>query len=318
MVARSVIVTGIPEQLRTDQALTEYYNNLNIGSVESCYVVRNVHKLNQLIKQRASALKKLEEAYAKYWGNPCSIPGYDPERILDDVEMYKKVLDQAENKKDESSDSSDNENGNTKTPLAIRLTKRNTWRKAMNTTFIKSMVEPLDQKKSSRRPTVRTGFLGLFGRKVDAIEHYTVLFDDLDKMTTDLRASPNYEMTNVAFVTFNHMSSAVIASQIAIHPEPFACRTIMAYEPRDVLWSSVSIRGRERIVREIIVWAITVVLIIFWFVPVVVLSSLMSINMIKRIAPRVADAIQQNAATTLGYYQGLRSRSAVAESTLSK
>lgn len=72
----------------------------------------------------------------------------------------------------------------------------------------------------------------------------------------------------------------------------------MAYEPRDVLWSSVSIRGRERIVREIIVWAITVVLIIFWFVPVVVLSSLMSINMIKRIAPRVADAIQQNAATS--------------------
>ncbi|KAG0947779.1 hypothetical protein G6F32_006052 [Rhizopus arrhizus] len=343
MVARSVIVTGIPEQLRTDQALSEYYNNLNIGSVESCYVVRNVHKLNQLIKQRASALKKLEEAYAKYWGNPCSIPGYDPERILDDVEMYKKVLDQAENKKDESSDSSDNENGNTKAPLAIRLTKRNTWKKAMNTTFIKSMVEPLDQKKSSRRPTVRTGFLGLFGRKVDAIEHYTVLFDDLDRMTTDLRASPNYEMTNVAFVTFDHMSSAVIASQIAIHPEPFACRTIMAYEPRDVLWSSVSIRGRERIVREIIVWAITVVLVIFWFVPVVVLSSLMSINMIKRIAPKVADAIQQNAATSnfmtsfvptvvlnivtsilplifdaLGYYQGLRSRSAVAESTLSK
>ncbi|KAG1438034.1 hypothetical protein G6F56_012817 [Rhizopus delemar] len=117
----------------------------------------------------------------------------------------------------------------------------------------------------------------------------------------------------------------------------------MAYEPRDVLWSSISIRGRERILREIVVWAITVVLIIFWFVPVVLLSSLMSVNMIRKIAPNVADAIQQNAATSnfmtsfvptvvlnivtavlplifdvLGYYQGLRSRSAIAESTLSK
>ncbi|RCH98931.1 hypothetical protein CU098_010834, partial [Rhizopus stolonifer] len=207
MVSRSVIVTGIPNKLRTDQALTEYYENLQIGSVENCYVVRNVHKLNKLIKQRVSALIKLEEAYAKYWGNPCKIPGYDPERILDDVEMYKKILDEAEKKSDESSDNSDNESGNKKN-FALRLTKRNTWKRAANNTFVKSLMEPLDQRKKSRRPTVRTGFLGLFGPKVDAIEYYTGLFDNLDKAVIDLRASPNYEMTNVAFLTFNNMSAS--------------------------------------------------------------------------------------------------------------
>jgi hypothetical protein len=62
----------------------------------------------------------------------------------------------------------------------------------------------------SKRPTVRIGGLfGLFGQKVDAIEYYTKLFDDLDKTVIEQRRSPSFEMTNVAFITFEQMSSAV-------------------------------------------------------------------------------------------------------------
>jgi hypothetical protein len=68
----------------------------------------------------------------------------------------------------------------------------------------------------------------------------------------------------------------------------------MAYEPKDVLWHSVSIRGRERIIREIIIWAITIVLVLLWFVPVVFLSSLVSIEMIERVAPSVAAHFKDN------------------------
>ncbi|KAG1464698.1 hypothetical protein G6F56_005028 [Rhizopus delemar] len=335
MVSRSIIVSGIPRKERSDEALADYYRRLNIGPVESSYVVRTVPKLHSLIKKRASALMKLEEAYATYWGNPCQIPGYDPDLIMDDMKMYKRVLDLAE----KNSEGSDNEGTQTK----------KTWKRAVNTTFFKGLVEPLEHKKVSRRPMVRTGFLGLWGPKVDAIEHYTELFGRLDKQVSDLRNEDQYgnkpevEMTNVGFVTFKTMNSAVIASQIAIRPEPFVCRTVMAYEPRDVLWSTVSIRGRERLLREIIVWSITLVLVVFWFVPVLVLSSLMSINTIAYIVPSLADKIEENAAISnfmttfvptvilnivtsvlplifdlLGYYQGLRSRSAIAESTFSK
>jgi len=81
-----------------------------------------------------------------------------------------------------------------------------------NTTFFKGLVEPMSIKKTvkSKRPLVRVGgFLGIGGKKVDAIEYYTKLFDDLDKIVMDRRSSPNFEMTNVAFVTFESMSSAV-------------------------------------------------------------------------------------------------------------
>jgi hypothetical protein len=165
-----------------------------------------------MIKNRANALMKLEEAYAAYWGNPCKIPGYDPDRILDDVEMYKKVLDLAE-KRESTDESSDEETKKSSTTPTSSL-RRKKKKKLGNTTFFKGLVEPKFniKKAKSRRPTVRIGGLfGLFGQKVDAIEYYTKLFDDLDKTVIERRRSPNYEITNVAFVTFEHMSSAVSA-----------------------------------------------------------------------------------------------------------
>ncbi|KAI7892182.1 uncharacterized protein EV154DRAFT_441952, partial [Mucor mucedo] len=339
MVSRSVVVTGIPQHLRSDQALSEYYENLGIGAVESCYVVREVHRLNTLIKKRANALICLEDAYASYWGNPCRLPGYDPDRILDDVEMYKKVLDLAEKRPDSSSDEEEE-------LQELDGAQRSKKKKPGNTTFFKGLVEPKFglKKKTSKRPTVRVGGLfGLFGKKVDAIEYYTKLFDDLDKTVNDRRKSPNFEMANVGFVTFERMSSAVVASQIAINPEPFNCRTIMAWEPRDILWESIGIRGRERVIREIVIWTITVALCLGWAFPVTAISSLLSAQSLGKIDPSITQKIEDSYVASLifnsfvptiilniftsilpfifdalGYYQGLRSRSAVAESTLSK
>ncbi|CEP14647.1 hypothetical protein [Parasitella parasitica] len=352
MVSRSVIVTGIPDRLRSDHALADYYENLGIGPVESCYVVRTVHRLHTMITKRAQALTNLEKAYAKYWGNPCRIPGYDPDRILDDVDMYKKVLDLAEKRPESSSDEEeDEEDGRSEGSSTVNVKKLK--KKLGNTTFFKGLVEPISIKKTtkSKRPTVRVGgFLGVVGgKKVDAIEYYTKLFDDLDKIVMDQRSSPNFEMTNVAFVTFESMSSAtehmyqITASQIAISPEPFVCRTSMACEPRDVLWSAIAIRGRERIIRESIIWAITVLICLTWFVPVFGVSALLSIANIKKLNPSLGNRMESIPAValifnsfipplilniftsvlpllfdTMGYYQGLRSRSAVAESTLSK
>lgn len=61
------------------------------------------------------------------------------------------------------------------------------------------------------------------------------------------------------------------------------CRTSMACEPRDVLWSAIAIRGRERIFREAIIWTITVLICLTWFLPVYAISSLLSIATIKKL-----------------------------------
>jgi hypothetical protein len=184
---------------------------LEIGSVESCYVVRTIHGLHKLIKRRADALLKLERAYATFWRNPCTIPGYDPDRILDDVKMYRRVLEAADKRAEEagtSSSSSEEEEDDLREKFRKNNKKKKTF---LNTTFFKGLIEPnaMMGAKESHRPQVRTGLWGLFGQKVDAIEYYTKLFDDLDKTVVETRTSPLYEMTSVAFITFEHMSSAV-------------------------------------------------------------------------------------------------------------
>jgi hypothetical protein len=138
----------------------------------------------------------------------------------------------------------------------------------------------------------------------------------------------------------------------------------MAYEPRDVLWNAIAMRNPERIMREAIIWTITVIVCITWFFPVGAISSMLSIDTIAKLNPGLGEQLESNSAAKLvlnsfipplilniftsilpglfdskyprkythipflnscilhflemGYYQGLKSRSAVAESTLSK
>ncbi|KAI9492266.1 hypothetical protein BDB00DRAFT_910483, partial [Zychaea mexicana] len=315
---RTVVVTGIPRPLRSDAKLEEYYNNLGIGTVDSAEIVRHIPKLRTLLRKRAHALQKLEEAYVQYWGNPCKIPAYDPDRILDDAHLFQRVEQQA-----------------------AAITEKKQQQEHNNATFL---LGTQFSGKKSRRPQIRTGFLGLFGKKVDAIEYYTEEFEQLDLKALEARSkSENYEMTNVGFVTFKNMSSSLIASQIAINPEPFNCRTAMAYEPRDVLWKSVTVRGRERLVREFLVWTVTLLLSFFWIVPISAFSTLTSLETIDHVFPKLGAAAQDSVFVqnllqglvptiavnifmailplifdALGIVQGLRSRSAIADATFSK
>lgn len=75
---------------------------------------------------------------------------------------------------------------------------------------------------------------------------------------------------------------------------PFACRTVAAYEPRDVLWQNVTIRGRERLVREIFVWAITIALSLFWIFPISIFSSLTSMRTLEHVVPGLVAAAEKN------------------------
>ncbi|KAI7864770.1 hypothetical protein BDF14DRAFT_1875829 [Spinellus fusiger] len=84
--SRTIIVTGIPTQLRTNRKLAEYFEKLGIGVVESVHIIRHVDRLLEFIKERAQYLRRLEAAYADYWGNPCHDNNYNPEELLREAE----------------------------------------------------------------------------------------------------------------------------------------------------------------------------------------------------------------------------------------
>jgi hypothetical protein len=75
--ARTVMVTNLPDHLRNERALAEYFENMNL-SVESVSVCREVGTLKDLLDARTEALLALESKWVSYVGNPSSVESYDP------------------------------------------------------------------------------------------------------------------------------------------------------------------------------------------------------------------------------------------------
>ncbi|KAK0544550.1 hypothetical protein OC846_005299 [Tilletia horrida] len=147
----------------------------------------------------------------------------------------------------------------------------------------------------------------------------------------------------VGFVTFVKASSAQIAAQVQHYPVPAQCRTLLAPEPRDIIWSNVSLSPHERRVRQFLVSAFVFGLLLFYIPPLTFLASFLSPQAIEHYLPWLADLLKKsatlralvmnNASAILvasfngmlpmalewsGYLQGLRARSLVEYSVLKK
>lgn len=175
------MVVGLPAHLQSDRALATFYESLGVGTVESAHVCRHVTTLQRLIEQRAHALRHLEMTYTRYYGNPSGRTDYDPDAIL------------AEN--DITADDNQVENG--------QGTNRDSM---VDVDEGYSLVRASSIKK---RPTMRLGFMGILGRKVDKIDHYREVFATLDKAVQKMRMSRVYATTSIGFVTFEEMHAAV-------------------------------------------------------------------------------------------------------------
>ncbi|CAG8522677.1 3828_t:CDS:10 [Paraglomus occultum] len=264
VVARTVMVTSIPKEYQNDKALASYYESLGIGEVESAVVYRHVRRLRNAIEQRTKRLRKTEEAYVKWLGNPCTDENYDPEALLKEVEHKT------------STNPQDDPEAGTVNP---------------NTNYLKE-----------ERPTVKTGFLGLFGEKVDAIDYYYDQFEYYDNLVKQGRRSA-YVPTSVGFVTFANMSSAQIAAQALIYPKPFYCHSVLAPEPRDIYWDNLNFRAREIVVRQVLIQIVVILIIFFWAVPLTTLAALLDLNTLEKYFPWLAHLAERNQLIK-GFIQG--------------
>ncbi|KZT00325.1 DUF221-domain-containing protein [Laetiporus sulphureus 93-53] len=81
--ARTVMVTHLPKHLRSERAVAEYFERMDL-SVESVSICREVETLKRLLDKRTATLLKLEAAWVKYVGNPSIIDlERESRRLLD-------------------------------------------------------------------------------------------------------------------------------------------------------------------------------------------------------------------------------------------
>ncbi|KAG6386883.1 hypothetical protein SASPL_152060 [Salvia splendens] len=145
------------------------------------------------------------------------------------------------------------------------------------------------------RPMTKTGFLGLWGEKVDAIDHQIAEIDRLTKEIAEerkrVKGDPKCIMP-AAFVSFKTRWGAAVCAQTQQSRNPTLWLTDWASEPRDVYWDNLAIPYVSLTIRKLIVSVAFFFLTFFFVIPVTFVQSLANIEGIEKRAPFLEPIIE--------------------------
>lgn len=140
---------------------------------------------------------------------------------------------------------------------------------------------PLD-----KRPTHRTGPLGLWGRKVDSLDWCR---SELERLNPEIAENQekykagDKKPVPAVFVEFYTQSEAQAAVQTVTHHHVFRMTPrYIGIRPQEVIWSSLRIPWWQRIVRRYVVLAFITALVIFWAIPVAFVSSIAQVQQLRQ------------------------------------
>ena len=255
--ARTVMVTALPPHLRSERALADYFEGLQLGpaaissgsrgggsssgggglAVESVVVTRATGSMRELLERRTRALVTLEQAWAKYLGNPVpsegkkAVSGYEREREVDDIVHGAEASSIPVNGngmgaaaregrlvdlEDDDDDEADGARRDADDDLEARLL---------------SPSRPTIFNPARKRPTLRPHW---FAKKVDALDHYAEQFRRADEAVRKRRRG-KFRPTGVAFVTFQTIAAAQVAAQVVHYPSAAEFRTELGTSTLPVL-----------------------------------------------------------------------------------
>ncbi len=237
--ARTVLITGIPNELLSEKKLRAIYSQLP-GGVAKIWLNRNLKELPDLFDEREKWCNKLEGAETSLIktayklvkkGKAQDASGSLPET---DVEINAEVADQYVPKK-----------------------KRPTHRLGK----LPCMGEKVDTIHWCREEIAR------LNKEIEKKR---------SEIAVDYK---NYPAQSSAFILFNTQIAAHMAAKSQAHHEPYRMtnRYVEAH-PDDVVWANMNMNPYERKIRTVIGWAITIGLIIFWAVPVAFVGIISNIK----------------------------------------
>ncbi|KAE9609539.1 hypothetical protein Lal_00006905 [Lupinus albus] len=142
--------------------------------------------------------------------------------------------------------------------------------------------------RTSKRPEMKTGFLGLCGNKVDAVEYHTTEIDKLSKeiaLERDRVTNDTKSIVPAAFVSFKTRWGAAVCAQTQQTHNPTIWLTEWAPEPRDIYWPNLAIPYVSLTVRRLIIAVAFFFLTFFFMIPIAFVQTLASLDGIQKAAP---------------------------------
>ncbi|KAK7260700.1 hypothetical protein RIF29_26960 [Crotalaria pallida] len=139
--------------------------------------------------------------------------------------------------------------------------------------------------RTSKRPEMKTGFLGLWGKKVDAIDYHVTEIDKLSKeiaLEREKVANDPKSIMPVAFVSFKTRWGAAVCAQTQQTRNPTLWLTQWAPEPRDVYWPNLPIPYVSLTIRRLIIAVAFFFLTFFFMIPIAFVQTLASLDGIQK------------------------------------
>uniref|UniRef100_A0A7N0UCZ1 Calcium permeable stress-gated cation channel 1 n=1 Tax=Kalanchoe fedtschenkoi TaxID=63787 RepID=A0A7N0UCZ1_KALFE len=149
---------------------------------------------------------------------------------------------------------------------------------------------------SAGRPTMKTGFLGLWGAKVDAIDYHVSEIEKISKEIAEERDRVRNDPKSVmpaAFVSFKARWGAAVCAQTQQTRNPTLWLTEWAPEPRDVYWENTAIPYVSLTIRRLIMAVAFFFLTFFFMIPIAIVQGMASIEGIEKAAPWLKFLIEQ-------------------------
>ncbi|CAO2835157.1 unnamed protein product [Amaranthus hypochondriacus] len=143
------------------------------------------------------------------------------------------------------------------------------------------------------RPTNRTGFLGLCGKKVDTIDYCKEKISKLEsKLESEQKVTLRDRQLSSAFIFFTSRVTATAAGQ-SLHARLVDTWTVMnAPEPRELIWSNLSLNYYTREVRKYIVYFIVALAIFFYLIPIGFISALTTLGNLTKLLPFIKPVVE--------------------------
>lgn len=158
-----------------------------------------------------------------------------------------------------------------------------------------------------KRPTHRTGPLGLLGKKVDSIDWCRA---ELTRLIPAAKASQAKYLAGEGkkaygvFIEFKTQGEAETAYQVLSHHQGLhMSQRYIGITPEDVVWKSLSIPWWQKVIRRYAVLGFIAALIIFWAIPVAAVGAISNITFLWNIF--FLTWLKQIPPVVLGLIQGL-------------
>ncbi|OMO93315.1 hypothetical protein CCACVL1_06538 [Corchorus capsularis] len=132
-------------------------------------------------------------------------------------------------------------------------------------------------------PNQKYKHVGLFGHKVDLVDHYGKKLEDVEENLRLERAEVSLaaEEVRAAFVSFKSRYGAAVAFHMQQSTNPTQWITEQAPEPSDVYWPYFSSSFMKRWLSKIVVIVACILLTILFLIPVLIVQGLTNLNQLE-------------------------------------